>query len=313
MWAARIHTFGSADAIVVESAPEPVLRERDLLIRVAASGVNPIEWKIRSGGMAKALGRPLPATLGWECAGVVEAVGSAVTSFRPGDAIYAYPEFTRDGTHAEFVAVDEAQAALKPRSLSFNEAAAVPMTAQAAWTLIEAANLKAGERILVHGGAGAVGRWLVQFAKRKGAEVLATASGEGRDVVRSLGADRAIDHRVERFEDTVGGSINVVADLVGGETLMRSFALLGKGARLLSTVQPPPADRTEAVGAMAGFVFTQPRGSVLAEIGTLIDAGAVKGLPVALVLPLAEARRAHELAEVGKAGGKVVLTTDHLR
>ena len=158
MKAARIASFGKPAALLIVDINRPTLeRTSDVLVRVIASGVNAIEWKIRSGAMAQALGRPLPATLGWECAGIVEAVGDAVSGLRVGDAVHGYPEFTRDGTHAEYVVVDFGQFALKPASLFFEQAAAVPMTAQAAWSALEAAGDVAGKLALVHGAGGAVG------------------------------------------------------------------------------------------------------------------------------------------------------------
>lgn len=174
MRAARIHAFGTVDQLRIEQVERPSPGPNDILVRVAASGINPIEWKIRAGDMGQALRRPLPATVGWECAGVVEAVGDGVTSIKPGDAVFAYPEFAREGTHADYVTIAAAQAAPKPSSLSFVEAAAVPMTAQAAWTALDAAQLHQGERVLIHGAGGAVGHWLTQLAKRAGVIMAST-------------------------------------------------------------------------------------------------------------------------------------------
>ena len=299
--------FGAASvlSLVDIEAPQPL--GRDILVRVKRSGVNPIEWKIRSGAMAKAIGRDLPVTFGWACAGIVESVGADVTAFKVGDEIYSYPEFTRGGTHAEFVLIDEGQAALKPRSLSFAQAAAAAMTAQAAWTSVDVAKVQSGERILIHGGAGAVGHWLIQLGNHAGAEVITTASGAGIQSAADLGAARVIDYRTAQFEEA--GPVDVVFDLIGGPTQTRSWSLLGQGGRLVSTAMPPDAETAKAKGATGHFVFTPPSGAALAEIGEQIDSGRLKPLPVALELPLADAVRAHELGETGKAGGKMVLTT----
>ena len=298
--AARIHAFGNADSVLLEDVPMPRPGADDILVRVVASGVNPIEFKIRQGQMGKALGRPLPVTLGWDCAGVVSAVGAQVTRFKVGDAVFAYPEFTRDGSHAEAVAISAAQAALCPKSLSFEQAAAVPMTAQAAWTTLLTAKLQPGERVLVHGAGGAVGHWLVQLAKRAGAHVIATASGDDLARVRALGADQMVDYRSQRFEDV--GQVDAVLDLVGGETQARSWSVLGPTGRLVSTVPGPVTTERKP-----SFVFTVPNGEVLGQIGALIDSGELKALAVDTVLPLADIGRVHAMGDADQLPGKVVL------
>ena len=305
MRAVQVESFGGASVLAVREIEAPETGPRDILVRVRASGINPIEWKIRSGAMARAIARDLPVTFGWACAGVVEAVGGDVTAFAVGDDVYSYPEFARGGTHAELVAIDEAQAARKPASLSFPQAAAAPMTAQAAWTLMQAAEVKASERLLVLGGGGAVGHWLIQLAAAAGAGVVVTASGDGLAAAIDLGASRVVDHRVERFEDV--GRVDVVCDLVGGETQARAWAVLGVGGRLLSTATPPDARRAEAIGAAARFVFTPPSGADLAGIGVQIDTGVLKPLPVAQEFALADAARSHEMGEGGRSTGKLVL------
>ncbi len=308
MKAVQATAFGDASVLSLVDIATPQPLGRDTLVRVKASGVNPIEWKIRSGVMAKAIGRDLPVTFGWACAGIVERVGADVTAFKVGQEIYSYPEFTRGGTHAEFVLIDERQAAFKPESLSFAQAAAAAMTAQAAWTAMDVAKVRSGERVLIHGGAGALGHWLIQLANHAGAEVITTASGAGVQSAADLGAARVIDYRGEQFEEA--GPVDVVFDLIGGPTQIRSWALLGQGGRLISTAMPPDAEAAKTKGATGHFVFTPPSGAVLAAIGEQIDGGILKPLPVALELPLADAVRAHELGETGKAGGKMVLTTD---
>lgn len=312
MRAIQVTAYGDADGLRLTEVDRPTPVGRDVLVRVMASGVNPIEWKIRRGFMAPVLGRDLPVTLGWACAGVVEEVGPDVTGFNVSDAVYAYPEFTRGGTHADFVLIEETQAALKPASLSFAQASAVPMTAQAAATALAAADLVAGERVLVHGAGGAVGFWLVQMALAAGAEVIGTASGPDLDVVRGLGAGMAIDFRSERFEDRAG-TVDVVFDLVGGETQARSWAVLGAGGRLVSTAQPTDPERAKAIGATGTFIFTPPDGRVLGEIAGRIDRGVLRPLPIALALPLEEAAQAHRLGEAGKAGGKIALVAEGSR
>jgi NADPH:quinone reductase-like Zn-dependent oxidoreductase len=306
MKAIRIHEFGDASALAIDDIEIPAIGAKDLLVRVKASGINPIEWKIRGGEMGRALGRELPATMGWACSGVVDKIGKDVTNFQIGDEVYAYPEFTREGTHAEYVAVAEAQVAKMPASLSFTQAAAVPVTAQAAWAALEAANVAPEERVLIHGAGGAVGHWLVQLAKLKGAYVIATASGNDLTKVNELGADEAVDYKAGPFEQSAG-QVDVVMDLIGGETQDRSWAVLGPGGRLVSTAMPPNEALAKAASATGVFVFTHPVGSVLAEIGRLIDSGNLKTLAVAKEFDLTDASQAHRLGETGKSGGKMVL------
>ncbi|MEO8922850.1 MAG: NADP-dependent oxidoreductase [Caldimonas sp.] len=306
MKAARLESFGQASNLSVKEVSKPHPRPADLLVRVVASGVNPIEWKIRSGAMGGALRRPLPVTLGWECAGVVEQVGAEVTSFTVGDEVYGYTEFSRDGTHAEYVSVDASQMARKPASLSFPQAAAVPMTGQAAWSLLEAAGPVAGRRALIHGAGGSVGHWLVQLAGQAGASVVATVSGADIDSVLALGANEAIDYQKQRFEDV--GSVDIVFDLVGGDTQTRSWALLPKGGLLLSIANPPDEALAKTAGATGKFIFTQPRGTVLAQIAAAIDAGRLRPLAVDSVRPLADVAAVHAAAEAGTLRGKTVLS-----
>jgi len=302
MKAARIHDFGSPDVICIEDLPQPELRETDLLVRVIASGINPIEWKIRSGAMAQALQRPLPVTLGWECAGIVEAVGAGVVQFSVGDAVMAYPEFARGGTHAGFVSIPAAQAARKPEKLTFTEAAAVPMTAQAAWTTIAVSGLAAGERILINGAGGAVGHWLVQLARTKGAEVVGTATSEGLGRITALGADKALDYHTDRFEEH--GPFDVLFDLVGGDTQTRAWPALVAGGRLVSTVSPPAREHD---GKYGHFVFTPPNGDILARIAVMIDSQGLKPLPVDRRIHLSDLAAVHAEGERGTLGGKAVI------
>jgi NADPH:quinone reductase-like Zn-dependent oxidoreductase len=307
MKAARLTAFGSSENLQVVDIAEPGdLAATDLLVRVVASGVNPIEMKIRSGALAQALGRPLPVTLGWECSGTVEAVGGDVAGFAVGDEVYAYPTMARDGTHAEFVVIDEDQLAIKPGSLSFEQSAAVPVTSQAAWSMLEVAGNIEGRRVIVHGAGGAVGHWLVQLAKHRGAIIVATVAGA--DIARALGlgADEAIDYREQRFETK--GKFDVVFDMVGGETQTRSWNVLNRGGRLISIVMPPDAARAKAAGADGSFVDTQPRGEVLTEIAALIDAGRLKPLQVDNQRPLGDAGRVHAEIEAGTLRGKTILT-----
>ena len=306
MKAIRIHAYGGTEQMQLDDAPISACGANDVLVRVVAAGINPIDWKIRSGAMAKGLPKTFPITLGSDAAGVVAAVGGAVTRFKTGDEVFFYAEFARGGSYAEYVAVDAAQVALKPRTVPFAAAAALPTPGQAAWTaLMDTAQIERGMRVLVHGGAGALGSVAVQLAKAQGLHVIATASGAALDLVKSLGADEVIDYRAQRFQDVVTG-VDVVLDTLGGPTQEASWATLKPGGMLVATVMPPSPERAAAAGVRAAFVFTPPRGAVLAQLAERVDAGRLR-LLVGQEFALTDAAQAHRLGESGQARGKMIL------
>ena len=304
MKAVRLHEFGGPEVLRVEDVPRPDVGPHDVLIRVIAASFNPIDAKVRDGSMKQAIARPLPIVLGWDAAGIVEEVGADVTGFARGDAVFTYPEFRRGGTYAEFVAVDHTQVAKKPQTVSFADAAALPMTAQAAWmAIVTTAAVSQGQRVLIHGGAGGLGTIAVQLAHARGAEVIATASATDLPLVTGLGADQAIDYRTTRFQDVVR-DVDVVLDTLGGQTQDDSWAVLKPGGILVATAQPPSAERAQAAGVRAQFIFTPPSGAVLAQIAALVDAGSLRPV-IGLELDLARAAVAHTPA--GRRAGKTVL------
>ena len=305
MKAIRIHHYGPPSELTLEDVALPHYTGNDVLIRVAASGVNPIDWKIRSGFMAQAMHFPMPLTLGWECAGTVDAVGHMVTAFKPGDKVFALAEFARGGTYAEYVAVDAAQVALAPRSVGLGLAASLPMTAQAAWTAVEAAPLQPGQPVLVPGGAGGVGSFAVQLARAKGAHVTTTVARDDIPRARELGAEVVIDFNRTHFADQVR-NLDAVIDTVGGPTQDASWATLKPGGVLISLVQPPAPDRAQAAGVRAEMVSTQGRGEVLKEIASMVDAGRLQTVPCH-EFPLAEARNVHARGEARTLQGRTVL------
>ncbi|MBL8380474.1 MAG: NADP-dependent oxidoreductase [Burkholderiales bacterium] len=305
MKAIRIHAYGGPEQMQFEDAPVPECRAGDVLVRVVAASINPIDWKLRSGAMAKGIPKSFPFVLGQDGAGVVEAVGSDVQGFAIGDEVFFYAEFARGGSYAQFVAVDAAQVAKKPRTVTFATAAALPTPGQAAWTaLIETARLERGMRVLIHGAAGALGTIAVQLAKQQGAHVVATASGEGMALVASLGADEVIDYRQQRFESVARG-LDVVLDTIGGATQEASWSTLRPGGLLVATAIPPAPDRAAAAGVRAAFVFTPPRGAVLAQLAERVDRGL--RVIVGREFALSDAAAAHRLGESGRAHGKMVL------
>jgi NADPH:quinone reductase-like Zn-dependent oxidoreductase len=306
MKAVRIHAYGGPDVLAYEDAPKPEPAEDEVLIRVHAAAVNPVDWKIREGMLKDMLPHKLPLILGWDVSGVVEAAGSSVGQFRAGDEVYSRPEIARDGAYAEYIVVKASEVALKPKSIDHVQGAAVPLAALTAWqSLFDAAGLSAGQTVLIHAAAGGVGSFAVQLAKVRGARVIGTASAGNRDFLDELGVDQVIDYRTTRFEEVVG-DVDVVFDTLGGETQERSWLVLRKGGVLVSIVKPPNAEKAEAHGVSGAFVFIQPSADQLTEIAALIDAGKLKSM-VDKVLPLAEARRAQELSQAGHARGKIVL------
>jgi NADPH:quinone reductase-like Zn-dependent oxidoreductase len=277
-----------------------------VLIRVKAASVNPFDWKVRAGYMKDFLPLAFPATLGLDVSGTVEKVGPGAARFKPGDEVYVSLELDSGGGYAEYVVAKEAIVAGKPSTLDHVHAAAVPVAGLTAWqTLFEVAQLRAGQKILIHAAAGGVGNFAVQFAKAKGAYVIGTASSKNQAFLRELGVDKAVDYQKTRFEDVVRDA-DVVLDTVGGDTQERSFKALKKGGILVSIVQPPSQEEAAKYGVRALFYGGHPSSNNLDEIAGLIDAGKVKTV-VETVLPLAEARRAHELSQSGHARGKIVL------
>jgi NADPH:quinone reductase-like Zn-dependent oxidoreductase len=306
MKAVRIHKYGGPEVLQYEEAPRPKPAATELLIRVHAAGVNPIDWYVREGHVKDIFPHSFPFVPGWDVSGILEEVGAGVTQFKPADEVYSVPDPLRDGAYAEYITVRESEVALKPKSLHHVHAAAVPLAALTAWqTLFDTAKLEPGQRVLIHAAAGGVGHFAVQLAKSKGAHVIATASTKNYELLRELGADETIDYTRQRFED-VARDIDVVLDLIGGDTQERSWQVLKKGGALLSIVQPPSAEKAKELGVRAAFVASHPNGAQLAEIGKLIDAGKIKPT-IDRILPLSEARRAHELSQSGHTRGKIVL------
>ncbi len=306
MKAIRIHEYGNSDVLRYEDAPRPDTGPDNVLIRVIASSVNPIEWKIREGRMKADMPRPMPFVLGWDASGIVETAGSNVSRFKPGDAVFTYPEFAGGGTHAEYVSVQQDQVALKPNTCSFVHAAALPMTGQAAWaSIIDAGQVTSGQRILIHGAAGGLGSIAVQLAKWRGAYVIATASAENRNLVESLGADEVIDYRTTSFKNAVH-DVDIVLDTIGGATQEDSWPVLKSGGLLVATAMPPSAERAAAFGARAIFVFTKPSGAVLQQLAALVDSGDIRPI-IGAEFALTDAQNAQELSQSGHARGKIVL------
>jgi NADPH:quinone reductase-like Zn-dependent oxidoreductase len=305
MQAARIHTFGAADVVTLDDVPKPQPKRDEVLVKVHAASVNPVDYKIRSGQYPKVQREQLPMTLGRDVAGVVERCGEAVTSCKKGDSVYAMLD-GGSGGYAEYAIVKEHDLAKKPKSLDYREAAAVPLAALTAWQgLFDHGKLESGQHVLIHGGAGGVGHFAIQFAKEKGATVSTTVASEDVDFVHELGVDRAIDYRNERFEDRVR-DVDLVLDLVGGDAQERSWNVLRESGALISTLSQPSQDKARARGARGENYLSQPNAAELREIAQLIDAGKVAP-HVDAVYDLSEAASAQRRLEDGHVRGKVVI------
>jgi NADPH:quinone reductase-like Zn-dependent oxidoreductase len=304
MKAVVAHEYGGPEVLKFEEVPRPEPKENEALVRVIASGVNPADPLTLSGKYAREFGTHLPLIPGYDIAGVVEKTGAKITKLKVGEAVYGYPTF--GGGWAEYVTVTEGEVAAKPASLSFTEAAAVPMGALTAWqALVDTAHLHAGQTILIHGGSGGVGSFAVQIAKARGARVIATASTANQNLLKQLGADVAIDYTKARFED-IAKDVDAVLDPVGKETLALSYGVVKKGGIVMSLVALPNRAELEKRGIRGAAISVHADAEDLAEIAHLIDTGKIKPI-VTQVLPLSEAIEAQRQAATHHTRGKVVL------
>jgi NADPH:quinone reductase-like Zn-dependent oxidoreductase len=306
MNAIRIHNYGGPEVLLYEQALRPRLKTGEVLIRVHAAGVNPLDRKVRAGELKEIIQHKLPLIPGWDVSGVVAEVGAGVSQFKGGDEVFAMADPTCDGAYADYIAVREAMVAMKPKSLHHVRAAAAPMSALTAWrSLFDLGHLQSGQRILIHGGSGGVGHFAVQLAKWKGAYVLATASTKNQELLRKLGADETIDYTSQKFED-VAHKTDIVLDTIGGETQERSWGVLKQGGVLISLLQPPSEQKAKQFGVRGVMCSVQPDGEQLNKIAKLIDSARLRPT-IDRILPLSEARRAHELSQNGQVHGKIVL------
>ncbi|RJG23473.1 NADP-dependent oxidoreductase [Massilia cavernae] len=305
MKAVRIHEYGGPEVLRYQEVAAPLAAPGEVLVRVRAASVNPVDWKIRSGGARAIVDYPMPFIPGGDLAGVVEAVGDGVDGFARGDAVFALLGLV--GACAELVAVDAAKVARKPAGLSFEEAASLPLAALTAWQgLLGDGRDCAGKHVLVHNAAGGVGSLAVQIAKAKGATVLATASAANADFVRALGADEVVDFRTSPVAGRAA-DVDVLLDLVGNEQALALWALVKPGGVVIRIAGGADAAALAEQGGLT-IVKTRvkPDGIQLAEIGALVESGKIRPV-VAAVYPLAEIAAAHEASKGGHTRGKVVL------
>jgi NADPH:quinone reductase-like Zn-dependent oxidoreductase len=305
MKALRIHRFGGPEVMQFEDIPVPQPKAGEILVKVCAASVNPVDHKTREGKYAAVGPDALPLTLGRDIAGIVEQRGSSANRFRKGDAIYAMLS-NDQGAFAEFVLVKQSQAAAKPMRLGFAEAAAVPLAALTAWQgLFDHGQLEEGQKVLIHGGAGGVGHFAIQFAKVAGATVLTTVAGKDCAFVRELGADEAIDYKAQRFE-SLANDIDLVFDLVGGETQARSWPVLKRGGTLVSTLGQPSQDMAAQYDIRAVGYQAQPNAEELEEIADLIDSRRVRPI-VSATFPFTSVQEAEQDLEKNHPRGKIVV------
>ena len=301
----RFHAFGGSGVLKMEDLPRPELGEEELLVKVMAASVNPVDYKIREGKYPPVKADKLPYVPGRDIAGIVEACGGLVDDWKKGDAIFAMLGIERGG-YAEYAIVKDSEAAPKPRALDFVAAASVPLAGLTAWQgLFRYGELKAGQRVLIRGGSGGVNHFAIQFAKVSGAYVITTVSAQHMDFVRGLGADEVVDYKTQRFEDVVK-DVDLVYDLIGGETQERSWNVLRRGGTMVSTLAEPSQEKARAKDVRAMRYTCKENGGELEKIGRLIDEGRVKP-KIARTFGLAEAASAQDFVEQGHTEGKVVL------
>lgn len=325
-----VDCYGSKDGVRAGEMPVPELQEDDILVQIHAASINPLDSKIRDGDFKLILPYRFPLILGNDVAGVVVRVGSRVRRFKPGDEVYARPDTDRIGAFAEFISIKEDAVAKKPKTLTMEEAASIPLVSLTAWqVLVERAKLSQGQKVLIHAGSGGVGTLAIQLAKHLGAIVATTTSTENLDWVKRLGADLVIDYRKDDFEKILH-DYDVVLNSLGGETLEKSLRVLKPGGKLISISGPPDPDFAKDMGlswilrlvmsllsyrirakakrlhVSYSFLFMRASGDQLREISSLIDSGIIRPV-VDRVFPFEATNEALAYVEKGRAKGKVVV------
>ena len=303
MKAIVVHQYGGPEVLKYEDATRPEPKDDEVLIRTMAASVNPVDAMIRSGRFPS---DKIPFIPGLDVAGVVEKVGVKVTKFRAGDPVYAYLSFGEQGGYAEFTIAKENETAIKPKGISFEQAAAVPLAGTTAWqALIDTAGLKAGQTVLIHGGSGGVGHFAIQIAKARGAKVIATASTPNQDLLKQLGTDQPIDYTKTKFEDVVK-DVDVVLEATRSDSMARSYGVVKKGGFVVSITGAPDQAQLDQHGLRGSSMMAHPDAQVLEELTKLIEAKKLTPI-VSQVFPLADASKAHQQIETRHTRGKVVL------
>ena len=308
MKAIVMYTYGDKEVLQEREIEKPVLEANQVLLENYATSINPIDWKVRSGYLKGMLEFAFPITLGWDTAGVIVEKGKGVSGFEIGDRVFARPATTGQGTYAEYVAVDENLLARIPESMTFEEAAAIPLAGLTAWQcLVDFGEIKKGDKVLIHAGAGGVGSFAIQIAKSFGSYVATTASAKNEDLVTSLGADQCINYKEEDFSEMLH-DFDLVLDTMGGEIQSNSYKVLKRGGKLVSIAQPPNEEESKRYGVKAEFLWLTPNGEQLEKLADLFDSGQLRPV-IGETFALSEAglRSAHALSETHHAKGKIVI------
>jgi NADPH:quinone reductase-like Zn-dependent oxidoreductase len=306
MKAVVLRKYGGPEALKLEEVSRPEAKDDEVLVRVIAAGVNPVDAYVRQGMLSKRGLDKRPTIIGYDIAGVVEKTGAKVTKFKTDDAVYAYLSIMRGGGYAQFAIAKEGEMSLKPKNIDFEKAAAVPLAATTAWqALIDTAKIDKGQTVLIHGGSGGVGSFAVQIAKARGAKVIATASSANQDLLKQLGVDQPVDYTTTKFQDVVK-DVDVVLNCVRSDTLPASYDIVKKGGAIVSiTGDPDPAECGKR-GILCSGVMAHPDANVLQELTKLIEANKITPI-VSQTFPLAEAAKAHQQIETRHTRGKIVL------
>jgi len=311
MRAISFSDFGGPEVLRLTDLPMPVPAAKELLVQVGYASVNPSDWKIRQGEMRDLLPHRFPIVPGWDFSGIVTACGPGASLYKAGDKVYgcAIQGTIQNGTYAEFIAIPEKQVARMPDTIGFKDAASIPVAGLTAWqALFDHATIGLGEKILIHAGAGGVGCFAIQMAAASGLNVFATASLRNHDLIKELGTLTAIDYAREKFEDICQeeGGVDVVLDVLGGETLQRSFQAIKPGGRLISTVSEPDPTKAKNMNVNASTFVVQPRADQLTKIAKWIEDGKLK-IPPLREYDLKDAAAAQSLSATGHIQGKIVL------
>lgn len=302
----RIHEYGNADVLRLEEMPVPQIAADELLIKIHAASVNPADWKEREGYFKDMHTHTLPFTLGQDFSGTVEKVGSSVTGFKVGDDVYGRPSTGKDGSYAEFIEVKANEVALMPKTITYDEAATIPLAGTTAWdTLINKAKIQKNQRILILGASGGVGSMAVQIAKNRGCFVIGTTSNVNLDFVKNLGCNEVIDYTNQDFTERLR-DIDVVLDTVGGEHQENAFKVLKRGGILVSTANKPNQETANSFGVRCEYASAGPNAHILNELRSLIEMGQLRPV-VDKVFRLEDAKQAQNYSQTGKARGKIVL------
>src|SRR5215472_10909841 len=306
MKAVVVNEYGGPEVLKYQDAPRPEPKNDEILVRVMAAAVNPVDTYVRQGMFAKRGIDNRPLIIGYDIAGIVEKTGADAKKFKAGDQVYSYLSVMRGGGYAEYAIAKESETALKPKNINFAEAAAVPLAATTAWqALIDQAKIKKGQTVLIHGGSGGVGSFAIPIAKSRDTKVIATASTAHQTSLKQLNVDQPIDYTTTKFEDVVK-DVDVVLNCVRADALGRSYGVVKKGGIIVSITDEPDQNECAKHGIRGTRMGAHPDSKVLEELTKLIEAGQMKAI-VSQTFPLAEASKAHEQIETHHTLGKIVL------